>query len=513
MFFDANTTSSNEHATFFTQKVNEADSLYSFTKSEKSQLTKKLLSTHNETNANDCWNIAWHAYAKENRVDLATRSALKISASKGDAIAKLASAEYELSQELKKSLRVVDTCVTIDEGTPLKDQVHRLDNDLRDYFRCHHSGPQAKALIKALDAPFPMANHEKRIAKWQDPLYVPQLIARCQWVDYTRSVVLEMQNKAPALAGPIHQQLLWAQTRGNRLSDEGDSIIDVKGKKVIDFDSTACIGLETAKSVLLSAAPLLSSVTAYYVITWLLCEVHKQFLMGHKNPNKIVLRGMAYERLGELSGAGSHPCTIAKIRKIIPALAGCLFKYRTEERLGEGNFLSYRYERAINGSYSVLIIEMQPLACPGFVTSLPKGGMKFQEQRKAIPVIRPFPFYGKQTNSFSLQLRFQYALVQEMRNRAKEIHHHGGISLDDHLIATLADEAQLCKKMVVPMIDYWVEDHCLSRSKDWLYNLGSRESAARRMIEEAGKYEVEGANAAKKKLEKQRRKIAGIGKR
>jgi hypothetical protein len=105
----------------------------------------------------------------------------------------------------------------------------------------------------------------------------------------------------------------------------------------------------------------------------LLCEVHKQFLMGHKYPNKIVLQGMAYERLGELSGAGSHPCTIAKIRKIIPALAGCLFKYRTEERLGEGNFLSYRYERAINGNYSVLIIEMQPLACPGFVTSLPRA--------------------------------------------------------------------------------------------------------------------------------------------
>jgi hypothetical protein len=320
-----------------------------------------------------------------------------------------------------------------------------------------------------------------------------------------------MENKAAALAGPIHKQLLGAQTRGNRLSDEGDSIIDVKGKKVIDFDSTACIGVETAKSVLLSAVPLLSSATSYYVVTWLLREVHKQFLMGCKNPNKIGLKGMAYERLGELSGAGIHPCTIDKIRKIVPALAGCLFKYRTKDRIGEGNFLSYRYEKAIKGSYSVLVIEMQPLACPGFVASLPKGGLKFQEQRKAIPVIRPFPFYGKQTNSFSLQLRFQYALVQEMRNRAKELHRHGGISLDHDLIEDLACEAQLSKKTVVPMIDYWVKGNCLSRSKDGLYGLGTRESAARRMMEEAGRYEAEGAIAAKKRIEKQRKKIARKG--
>lgn len=62
------------------------------------------------------------------------------------------------------------------------------------------------------------------------------------------------------------------------------------------------------------------------------------------------------------------------------------------------------------------------------------------------------------------------------------------------------------------MFDFWVEEKCLFRSEDGLYNIGNRESAARRMIEEAGKYEIEGAVVAKKRLEKQRRKISGESK-
>ena len=80
-------------------------------------------------------------------------------------------------------------------------------------------------------------------------------------------------------------------------------------------------------------------------------------------------------------------------------------------------------------------------------------------------------------------------------------------------LVKLVVSLQIFNEMVAPMIDNWVKENCLSRSKEGLYNLGSRESAARRMIEEAGKYETDGATAAKKKLEKQRRKIAAAGQR
>jgi len=505
-----------ERLKFFNQKIKENDSLYIFTKDEKEQLWEAFLSAYTSSPSNTlstCWTKAWCEWATKNRVGLAVRYTLNKLVKKNDRIASLSSAEYELTQDLKKSLRVADKYLKFDKHKALNKQIKVLDASLLKYFKQHNTGPQAKAFIRALSKPLSYKDYDKRVEKWANPLYFPQLIARCRWSDYTRALVCEMENKSPALASPIHKQLLDTQTKGNRLNDKGDGIVDLKGKKILDFSlqDTACIGFETAKSILLSAIPLLSSVTAYYVITWLLREVHIQFLMGHKNPGRILLKGMAYERLGELSGAGTHPNTIAKIRKIIPALAGCLFKYRTKDRIGEGNFLSYRYEKAIGHNYSVLIIEMQPLACPGFITSLPKGGMKFQEQRKAIPVTRPFPFYGKQTNSFGLQLRFQYTLMQEMRDRAKELHQFGGIPLDDELVSNLASDSQLPKKTAEPMLDFWVKENCLSRSDEGLYNLGSRELAARKMMEEAGRYEIEGAIAAKKGLQKRRKKIQRSG--
>ncbi|MGH7249798.1 MAG: hypothetical protein ACREGC_02385, partial [Minisyncoccia bacterium] len=255
--------------------------------------------------------------------------------------------------------------------------------------------------------------------------------------------------------------------------------------------------------------PLLSSTTAYHVVTWLLKEVHGQIIMGHKSPRKIVLKGSAYERLGELSGTGTHPKTIDMIRRIIPALSGCIFKYQTQDRVGEGNFLSYRYERAINGSYSVLMIEMQPLACTGFVKTLPEGGALFQEQRKVVPITKPFAPYGLQRKSYGPQIRFQNALVGLMRDRAKELYIRGGIPLSEEDLFELGQESQLASKLIEPVLDFWVSNGYLARSDEGLYSLGPKESAARKMMEEAGRFEIEGTAAAKRGLEKRRRRMAG----
>jgi hypothetical protein len=360
-------------------------------------------------------------------------------------------------------------------------------------------------LIESLKKPLFDQDHVVNAKKWRNPLHFSKMLALSLWEDRTRVYLNELEIKPAALAEPIFKQITDVMTKKNSLNSEGNAIINSYGEQIANIE------FDTAKSVLLSGIPLLSSITAYHVVSWLLQQVHKQFLMKDKNPRRIVLRGNAYERLGELSGAGTHPNIIDKIRKIIPALSGCLFKYRTKETVGEGNFLSYRYERAINGSYSVLIIELQPLACPGFVKTLPEGGVFFQEQRKAIPIMRPFPSYGKLKRHYSSQVRFQYELQMEFRNRAKEIYARGGISISDETLGDFAQKSLLPKKLVKPMLDFWVQENYLTRSDDGLYNIGSRESAARKMIEEAGKYEIEGTQAAKRRLEKQRKKIAGRG--
>lgn len=150
-------------------------------------------------------------------------------------------------------------------------------------------------------------------------------------------------------------------TKKNSLNIQGNNTINANGQQIANIE------FERAQSVFRSGIPLLSSVTAHHVVTWLLKQVKKQFLNKNKNPRTIVLKGNAYELLGELSGAGTDQETIDNLRRIIPALSGCLFKYQTKKWKCEGNFLNYRYERAFDGSYSVLIIELQSFVCAGLL--------------------------------------------------------------------------------------------------------------------------------------------------
>jgi hypothetical protein len=244
------------------------------------------------------------------------------------------------------------------------------------------------------------------------------LIAACRWLDYTKRFVHEIQEKPAALTTPIFRQMPNTMKRGNLLNSDGTGIVNSKGNSIAKVDTTACLPITTAKSVLRSGIPLLSFVTSFYVVTWLLIQVHKQFIMNHKEPRKIIFQGDAFRKLGEVSGAGTSNATVEKIRKIIPTLAGCIFHYRTQDRVGEGNLLSYRYEKAIGQNYSVLEIEMQAIACPGFVQTLPSGGVGFQEQRQMLPILSIFPFYGRK-NDHASQASFQAELLLEMRPRAR----------------------------------------------------------------------------------------------
>jgi hypothetical protein len=229
--------------------------------------------------------------------------------------------------------------------------------------------------------------------------------------------------------------------------------------------------------------------------------------MNHKEPRKIIFQGDAFRRLGEVSGAGTSDATVAKIRKIIPTLAGCVFHYRTNDRIGEGNLLSYRYEKAIGQNYSILEIEMQAIACPGFVQTLPSGGIEFQEQRQMLPILGIFPFYGRK-NDHSSQASFQAELLLEMRPRAREIYERGGIYLNNDTLSELAAKASMPEKLIKPVLELWIKENYLERTEDNLYNLGTRELGARQMLIQAGKLELDGSVAGKTSLKKKRKKLS-----
>lgn len=482
----------------FDQKIIEINNLYSLRKHEENELYNKWI---NNKQTSDAWSKNWCSFAKKNSATLAARYVLKKRKAKNDKMTLNSNAETELTNDIKKSLAVAQKYFK-SHDIFTAEQVGELNKAALKYFKQHNTGPAAKMMIDAFKRPLSAYDYTESAKNWANPLYFPRMLGLSLWDDHTRIYLGENEKKPAALAEPIYMQMTNLMTKENSLNSKGNAILNASGQQIANIE------LEIAKSVLASGIPLLSSITAHYVVTWILKQVHKQFLMKQKNPRRIVLKGNAYERLGELCGVGTHPNTIDKLRKIIPMLSGCLFKYRINNRSREGNFLSYCYERAINGKYSILIIEMQPMACPGFVKTLPEGGVLFQEQRKAVPIMSPFPSYGKLKKNYGPQVRFQDEIIMEMRSRAKEIYTRGGIAISDETLRDFAQMAFLPEKMIEPVLDFWVDEDCLTRSDEGLYNIGSRESAACRMIEEDGRYEHEGALAAKRRLEKQRKKIA-----
>ena len=447
------------------------------------------------------WSKAWRKYADVNKCALSARFAINKEKIRGDKSAQLPHAEDELIKELKKAFPAVESTIKFDVNKTLNiDEIKELDQQVLKYFKQHNIGSATKSIISNLTKINLDTNYnlKSRSIAWDNPLYFWQLIAACRWLDYTKRFVHEIQEKPAALTVNILRQISSTMRKGNKLDEENRSIINSKGTKIVGLDFTACINITTAKSILRSGIPLLSSVTAYYVVTWLLIQVHKQFIMNHKEPRKIIFQGDAFRRLGEASGAGAADATIAKLRKIIPALSGCLFQYRSHERTGEGNFLSYRYEKAIGRNDSILEIELQPIVCPGFVNSLPTGGIEFQEQRQMIPILNLFPFYGKRKDLYAPQAHFQTELLIEFRAHAKELYERGGVFLNKTVLLNLAERSELPSKVINPVLDLWIAEKYLTRTTDNIYNLGEREISAKKMLEISGKYEIEGSSIREK---------------
>jgi len=530
---------------FFQNRITELNELYTFSKDEERTLWGELLAaeqpqinTNNQVikilhNLNKLeiekefvenseiyiafigwlktyWSTAWRKYADVNKHMLSARFTIIKRKTHGDKTANLHNAEDELIKELKKAFISAESFINIDSNNININNVKELDNQVLKYFKEHNIGPATRSLITNLTKINSNKDYDlkNRAFVWDNPLHFWQLIAACRWLDYTKRFVHEIQDKPAALTIAILRQISNTMKKGNKLDEETKSIVNTKGNKVIGVDLTACINVITAKSILRSGIPLLSSVTSYYVVTWLLIQVHKQFIMNHKEPRKIIFQGDAFKKLGEASGAGVADATVAKLRQIIPALSSCIFQYKSHDRIGEGNFLSYRYEKAIGRNDSILEIELQPIVCPGFVQSLPSGGIEFQEQRQMIPILNLFPFYGKRKDLYAPQAHFQTELLIELRANAKELYKRGGVCLTNTALNNIAERAELPSKLINPVLDLWINENYITRSSDNLYNVGEREINAKKMLELAGKYEIEGSKSGKKRSRAKRTKLA-----
>lgn len=443
------------------------------------------------------WSLAWKKFAENNKYILSARYAIiqdNFSLDKG-------SSSQIAIEELMEDLKFVLPRAEKEIGLPIQDcdrhgidesGVLNIDRKAHLFFKKNNIGPHSKEFIEEFSELVTNKTYDAkhRSDVWDNPLYFSRQLAILRWQDRVKDYIKKRRERPAALSAPIYQQLVRSLRRDGTINESCDGIIDSNGKKLLELSSTAAIDIVTAKSILRTGVPLLSSITAHHVWRWQLLEVHKQFVTKVKNPRLLVIEG-GYKRLGELSGAGISDDTAAKIRKIIFTQASCRFSYKSKDGIWEGNLISFDHWEARGQKSSLLELELRAPLCPGFVEQLPIGGVEFQEQRHMLPVVR-LPIFVGRPNDHGAQASFQMEMHMEERARARESYERGGILLSDEDLFELASKAQMSPRLIRKVMDAWICEGYVEKVDDYVYTIGPRYPEAREMIKKAGQLEIEG---------------------
>ncbi len=463
------------------------------------------------------WSKAWRKFAELNKYSLAAKYVLKKQKELGDDKAFYLTAEKDLIDDLKqiypkaeKSLNLPITLSTILSPSINKNGILELDAVALDFLKQYNNGKYSSSQIEALKSRIENVKEydiEARLDIWDNPLFFIRLLATCRWVDIIRRYVCEKLENPPALSYQFSVQILKTKSKGNKLNDANNALVDSSGKTISSFDKSAYMPVEIAESIIRSNIPLLNSVTSSYVLRWLPTQAHKQHFLNIKNPNTIVLDG-GYRRLGELSGAGNAESINEKIKKIISLLSGCGYRYEGKNNIITGNLLFYEHSQAKGQNSSTLTVTLAQALCPGFIDELPKGNSKYKLERLLVPVVAMPTFIGR-ANDHGSQANFQDAMLIEMRLRAVELYERGGILLNNDSLKELATKAKMPISLIPKVISHWVAENYLEKVEDCVLNLGSRYPEARAMLLEAGEKIVKGSIAGKKRKAAIKRRYMG----
>jgi hypothetical protein len=460
------------------------------------------------------WSSAWREFAEDHKYMLSSRYALIHDNFPLDKTSSSQIAIEELVEDLKFILPKAEKDIglpiqTSDRHNIEKTGILSIDRKAHLFFKQRNIGPHSKTFIEDFSKLLENSAYDPRHRSdvWDNPLYFSRQLAILRWQDRVKDFIKKRRERPAALSVPIYQQIVRSLRRDASINESCDGIVDSNGKKLLELSSTAAIDIVTAKSILRTGVPLLSSITAHHVWRWQLLEVHKQFVTKVKNPRLLVIEG-GYKRLGELSGAGLSDDTAAKIRKIIFTQASCRFNYKGKDGFWEGNLISFDYWEARGQKTSLLELEMRAPLCPGFVEQLPIGGIELQEQRHMLPVVR-LPIFVGRPNDHGSQASFQMEMHLEERARAKESYERGGILLSDEDLLELASKAQMSSRLIRKVMDAWISEGYVEKVDDCIYTIGPRYPEAREMIKQAGQLEIDGQirGQQKKKRKYQRLKV------
>lgn len=331
------------------------------------------------------------------------------------------------------------------------------------------------------------------------------MLARVLWLDMLRPRLVEERRKPAALPGSLFEQLARVQRPGGRLAEtsRGIALVDGDGGHVADLRGdmrVAAVHLEAISAMVRDGARMLGSLNAHRTVRWMVSTAHQRAMEGEPDARVLMVDG-GWSALAELVGARSKKAA-DDIKAIIAAMASLDFPLPDGST---GDLLTRRDRPAVGQRSARVEITLGTALLPHYVHGLPKGN------RALVPMPALPPLIGRERDH-GAQAVLQLQVMAELRRRAKELAAEGYVYLPRSRWEQLAEEASLPAGVLSAVIERWTHDGedgpaFLALVGHDRYTLSDAHGAIRAFLVDAGKLELEGAEAGRKSVRRKRGRL------
>lgn len=333
------------------------------------------------------------------------------------------------------------------------------------------------------------------------------MLGRILWLDVLRPRLAEDRRKPPALPGALFEQLAKVQRPGGRLAEtpRGIALVDRDGEHVADVRGeirVATVHLDAISAMVRDGARMLGSLNAHRTIRWMVSTAHQRAIEGEPDARVLVIEG-GWSGFAEVVGARSKKAA-DDIKAIVAAMASLDFPLPDGST---GDLLTRRDRPAVGQRAARVEITLGTALLPHYVHGLPRGN------RALVPMPALPPLVGRERDH-GAQAVLQLQVMAELRRRARELATEGSVLLSRGRWAEMAEEASLPAGVLPAVLDRWTRDgedgpaFLLVAGTD-RYTLSDAHGAIRAFLVDAGKLELEGAEAGRKSVRRKRGRLLG----
>jgi hypothetical protein len=327
------------------------------------------------------------------------------------------------------------------------------------------------------------------------------------WVDR----VLPRLKKPAALAMLVHDPVVDLFSGFSRLRREeernGQRVLSLPGDvlvRVLTRDNDDLID----SSSLDRGLKLFGSVTGHKLLRWQIYTAHRQAIDHNPDPRVIRVEGGYAALAHDLLGLKGRKAAIM-VRSIIEAEHS--IDIPLPPRGEYVRLLIRRYRQAVGQRPAYLELVLGTVLLPDYVHELQQVyGNKSLESRRAtrlVPVLPIPPLIGRD-NEHGAQATLSMLLVAYLRDHARDIVQHGGVTLNRSTLVELARRAAFPYSADLDrLLERWTSDGddgpaMLKLIGPNRYTLGDAYAAARAFIEEGGRRELDASDAGKSSVGK-----------